>query len=261
MRIIMLLVGALLSFNLYANPWTEEFPDPCQGSFISSPYCSLDPDPLHCEWYYVGATNHSLCEGRPPFPRVCEIRGSCINPGEPIPPNPCDTEPAWCQGPTYRPAVAYNPAPVVYELPPADLLVVEYIKATGPVGHYFLTANPDEMVALDSGSTWRRTGQTFKAWSEWNYHAAPVWRYFGLNHFYTLDHQQISNLRFEHVFKEEGVAFYALPVGPFGCVAGTRSVDLIYNAVTMRFVADAALAEQLLRTPGWYYSSERFCVQ
>jgi hypothetical protein len=256
---------ALISFNAHASgywpdPWSEEFPDPCTGSYVSSPYCSLDPDPLHCSWYYAGGTNHPLCVGRPSFPRVCEIRGSCINPGEPIPPNPCDTEPAWCQGPNYRPnnvTPTPPPPPVEWSVPPANLTVVEYVS---PQGTFFLSTNVEEQALLDSQGVWRRTTQTFKAWSQ-QHNVYPVYRFWnGAVHFYTHDSDMVAARRFNRDAVEEGIEFYVVDQTPFGCPAGMRPVYLVWNSFRMRFVADSLMLQAYIN--GIYdHRNTGMCVQ
>lgn len=136
--------------------------------------------------------------------------------------------------------------------------VVEYYNAT--LAHYFITAEPAEMAALDGGAlggAWVRTGNTFPAWEAG---AAPVigvvmpvCRFFGTDqyradgsrigpnsHFYTADPAECEHVKTAWqstaangvsypAWHYESVAFsVVLPVGG-ACPAGTQGVYRAYN--------------------------------
>jgi alpha-tubulin suppressor-like RCC1 family protein len=131
----------------------------------------------------------------------------------------------------------------VVEFRNKDIPVVD----KGP-GHYFITAYPEEVVALDNGTFvkgWQRTGRAWRAWLESGSapaDAKPVYRFFSSrwnSHFYTADESERAALQAKNPTNDpavdwalESVAFYAAPStsscpsvsvqprSPFLCTAG-----------------------------------------
>ncbi len=112
--------------------------------------------------------------------------------------------------------------------------------------HYFLTSDPEEIVALDRGalSGWQRTGETFKIMrSDAGTHAAdiPVCRFYGQpshgldSHFYTASRAECDAVEAGYGgawLKERADAFYVVrPNEATGaCPAGTLPVYRLWNA-------------------------------
>ena len=124
--------------------------------------------------------------------------------------------------------------------------VVEYY--ADATGHYFVTAGPGEIAALDSTFDWRRTGQTFNAWldpANAPAGAVAVCRFYSSgpnSHFYTADGAECDNLKKIEVQQRaqtggkaysgwtyEGIAFYALTPTGGQCASGTDPVYRFYN--------------------------------
>lgn len=136
--------------------------------------------------------------------------------------------------------------------------VVEYYNAG--LEHYFITAEPAEIAALDGGAfggAWVRTGSTFPAWESGSVAGigitVPVCRFFGTDqyrsdgsrigpnsHFYTADPAECEHVKTAWqsiagngisypAWTYEGVAFaVVLPVAG-ACPAGTQGVYRAYN--------------------------------
>jgi hypothetical protein len=160
--------------------------------------------------------------------------------------------------------------------------IVEYY-ASG-IDHYFITAAPDEIAQLDSGSAgWMRTGLSFKAWlrpSDAPPSAQPVCRFYsrGANsHFYTGDAGECQWLRSLEQsqradatakgqtfggWQYEGIVFYALVPSNGQCPGGTAPVYRLYNnrAAELdpnhRFTADGPMRAAM---QGWVDEGVAFC--
>jgi hypothetical protein len=105
--------------------------------------------------------------------------------------------------------------------------VVEFRNDTIGTGHYFITAYPDEVLALDAGTFvkgWQRTGRAWRAWldqAEAPANAKPVFRFFSSrwnSHFYTGEDAERQKLQNNNPTNDpaidwalESTAFYALP--------------------------------------------------
>jgi len=126
--------------------------------------------------------------------------------------------------------------------------VVEYYSEQ--LDHYFITAWPDEIAALDAGVAFKRTGERFKAWlraSDAPASAVPVCRFYASgpnSHFYTanpgecaylksLQQKQASDAAAKGLpfqgWQFEAIAFYAVAPQNGACPAGTQPVWLAYN--------------------------------
>ena len=179
-------------------------------------------------------------------------------------------------------------APAVTE-PRSGLRVVEYYAQS--VDQYFLTANENEMRALDDGSLgWRRTGVTFVA-------SGPnaVCRFYGdlvagpRGHFYTarvdacdaMRSQDTNTPRGRLVYRFEGFAFnMGLPLQPFSdgrwrCPENARAIyqlkrpalggkDQAYRLVPAGRVDGGANGDDIVRNllaAGWAYEGHAMCSE
>ena len=111
--------------------------------------------------------------------------------------------------------------------------VVEFYNAA--IGHYFVTAFPEEIAALDEGrpvAGWTRTGVTWNAWRTAGESAdsVPVCRFFGTpgvgpnSHFYTANAAECATVKQNPDWTFEAVSFFIdVPQGT-GCVLGTEPI-------------------------------------
>ncbi len=106
-------------------------------------------------------------------------------------------------------------------------------------GHFFVTAFPEEVAALDANpaSGWSRTGTTFLVETDDTTGAAPVCRFFSAtfaprsSHFYTPYAQECADLKGGATWTYEAIAFYLrLPNADGTCPAGTEVLYRLYNA-------------------------------
>ncbi len=111
--------------------------------------------------------------------------------------------------------------------------VVEFYNAS--LGHYFITAFPEEAAMLDQGTLvpgWARTGV---AWSAWKFAgesptAVPVCRFFGTpnvgpnSHFYTADPNECATVKLNPHWTFEAIAFYIEPTQSGACAAKTEPI-------------------------------------
>jgi 5'-nucleotidase len=140
--------------------------------------------------------------------------------------------------------------------------LVEYYNAD--FGHYFITALPDEIGKLDKGTLggWKRTGQTFPAWTAAGSGTAPVCRFYSASfaakasHFLTPLASECQSVGRLPGWIDEGVVFHvALPDGSGACAAGNQPVYRVYNngqggAPNHRFATDRSLRQDML-SRGW----------
>lgn len=160
--------------------------------------------------------------------------------------------------------------------------VVEYYSAE--LDHYFISAWPDEVATIDPGSSFKRTGERFKAWlkaSDAPAYAVPVCRFYASgpnSHFYTADPAECQFLKsLEQKQKAdatakgqsfrgwqfEAIAFYALAPVNGSCAAGTQAVHRAYNNRAAqedsnhRFIGEQRLGAQL--PTGWVAEGVAFC--
>jgi hypothetical protein len=138
--------------------------------------------------------------------------------------------------------------------PPTDPQIasaVEYYYADW--NFYFETAFPDEIAALDGGAfggVWKRTGQSFKVWTQPTVAAAvdgvagikaavansATCRFFSTifdpksSHFYTPFDAECASLKAGNAWQYEGIAFYLQLADANGlCPAGTAPLYRLYN--------------------------------
>ena len=139
----------------------------------------------------------------------------------------------------------------------AQPVAVEYYHAG--FGHYFITANPQEAAALDTGQIkgWTRTGESFAVDG-----AANVCRFFSdtfapkSSHFYTPYQAECNALRVGFVWTFEDLVFRVdFPDANGACSAGKRPLYRLYNdgrsgAPNHRYTVRADLAATM-RSQGW----------
>jgi hypothetical protein len=148
---------------------------------------------------------------------------------------------------------------------------VEYFH--GGFGHYFMTAQADEIAGLDGGAfggVFSRTGREFDVYDGPVAGAIPVCRFFTVafapksSHFYTSDPVECAGVKLNPNWQYEKIAFYVRFHEP-ACPAGHVPVYRLYNngmtgAPNHRYTTDLALYNQFVNTMGWAPEGVRFCV-
>ena len=166
----------------------------------------------------------------------------------------------------------------------APAVVVEYYNEW--LDHYFMTASASEIALLDAGGQggWKRTGQTFKAWTQAADAppgAQPVCRFYAKgpnSHFYTADPNECEQLkqleRAQRAQAEgsgteflgwgyEGIAFYALAPDNGQCAPGAHPVWRSYNGRALqndsnhRFTVDSRVRDSMA---GWTLEGLALCA-
>jgi hypothetical protein len=154
------------------------------------------------------------------------------------------------------------------------LPAVEYFNAG--FGHYFMTADGDEITGLDGGAynfAFIRTGVGFNAWNGPAAGTVPVCRFFTTpgtfgaksSHFYTANQGECDLVKLNPNWIYEKIAFYiAVPVGG-ACSGGTLPVYRMYNAgqtgaPNHRFTTSFATYQQFTTTLGWDPEGIAFCA-
>ena len=147
--------------------------------------------------------------------------------------------------------------------PSASVPVIEYYDAG--FDHYFITANPNEIVALDSGDIagWTRTGFQFHAYATGANGTSAVCRFFSTafapksSHFYTPFASECAAVKTNAAWLlESDAAFYiATPAGDGSCAAGSVPVFRLYNsgqggAPNHRYTTDLSVRAQMIEH-GW----------
>ena len=166
---------------------------------------------------------------------------------------------------------------------PMPSVVVEYFNLD--TGHYFQTANPEEIAAIARGSAgpgWVQTGVSFHAWRtpDQSLHQGstcesgdapclPVHRFYSSksnSHFFTANPAEAAFLRRPgSEWASEGVAFYLpIPDAQGQCKAGTPIYRLYNdrwraNDSNHRFTPSAS-ARQYLVDRGWVPEGIAFCA-
>lgn len=148
-------------------------------------------------------------------------------------------------------------APVV-----AKVAAIEYHYAA--FDHYFITAIPNEISALDGGMFpgWMRTGEAFNVYSNPSVGSASVCRFFSTSfapkssHFYTPDAGECAIVNQNGGWLLEGDVMSApVPDQAGNCLAGTQPVYRLYNngqgaAPNHRYTTSLAIRSQML-AQGW----------
>jgi YVTN family beta-propeller protein len=149
---------------------------------------------------------------------------------------------------------------------------IEYVH-TG-FGHYFVTADPVEIHALDTGAfgnAWARTGFAFKVWSAPNPSTVPVCRYYSAafersTHVYSPYRDECAMLAAHPAWQAESYAFdVQLPLhagaGHGSCPPGTTILFRLFNnfeggAPNHRYTDDPILADRMVAERGWTREGE-----
>ena len=149
---------------------------------------------------------------------------------------------------------------------------VEYFHAV--FGHYFTTAQADEIAGLDGGAyggAFTRTGSAFSVLDGPVGGAVPVCRFFTIafapksSHFYTADPVECEGVKLNPNWQYEKIAFYVRVPTAGGCPAGTTPVYRMYNsgmtgAPNHRFTTDEAIYLDFTTNRGWAGEGVRFCA-
>ena len=153
--------------------------------------------------------------------------------------------------------------------------VVEYYNAG--FGHYFVTADDDEIAGLDAGAfdfAFIRTGRAFNGYASVSAGRVPVCRFFTTpgtfgtksSHFYTANQAECDGLKLNAAWVYEKIAFYiAVPGGNGACPAGLTPVWRMYNdgqtgAPNHRFTTDVLVYQDYTTTKGWSAEGIAFCA-
>ncbi len=155
---------------------------------------------------------------------------------------------------------------------PLPIPAVEYFHAG--FGHYFVTAQADEIAGLDGGAyggAFARTGTEFRVVDGPVDGAVPVCRFFTVafapksSHFYTADPVECDGVKANPAWQYEKIAYYIrVPTGS-GCPTGTIPVYRMYNsgqtgAPNHRFTTDPAVYAEFTTNLGWAPEGIRFCA-
>ena len=161
-------------------------------------------------------------------------------------------------------------------LPPAEwptVIVVEFYNAS--LNHYFLTAVPEEVAAIEGGAVgpgWLRTGYSFQGYPVDSKApgAANVCRFFGTPgigpsaHFFTADPAECALVKANPRWLYEGLAFSARLPSAGACPAGAEPVVRFFwpgsdvSQSRHRYVRDL-LEQQRMRDARWIEEGPVFC--
>jgi hypothetical protein len=138
--------------------------------------------------------------------------------------------------------------------------VVEFYNAAQD--HYFITSLPEEIAKLDSGSTWKRTGQHFQAHDTQVNGTNPVCRYYmppgyGDSHFFSASPAECARVRnlYPHFIRESDAAMHiAVPSASSGeCKTDHQPVYRVWNRradSNHRYTTDSATRDAMI-AQGW----------
>jgi len=154
----------------------------------------------------------------------------------------------------------------------APKLAVEYYH-TG-FGHYFMTADADEIYGLDHGAyggVFVRTGQTFYVIDGPAPGTADICRFFTVtfapksSHFYTGDPVECAGVKLNPDWQYEKIAYFIKAAVGGTCPFYTTPVFRMYNngmtgAPNHRFTTDESIYLDFTTTRGWAPEGVRFCA-
>jgi len=162
----------------------------------------------------------------------------------------------------------------VSAITPVVTPVVEYFNAG--FGHYFMTAQADEIAGLDAGAynfAFVRTGLGFNAWTAPATATVPVCRFFTTpgtfgtrsSHFYTANYYECLDLKGNPNWVYEKIAFHTQVPAAGVCAPNTVPIYRMYNhgqtgAPNHRFTTDAALYADFIANRGWDAEGIAFCA-
>lgn len=177
--------------------------------------------------------------------------------------------------PGFPPPSSPIPSPLAFQIqggaaavdhPWFEPLAIEYLHRQ--FGHYFVTANGDEMLALDlaNDAPWVRTGKQFKVWGQSAPELATVCRFWSdqsfapkSSHLYTPFDGECASLRAGSVWRYESGAFWLrLPEGAPGaqsCPQGSQPLYRVYNngqggAPNHRYTTESTVVDAMV-AQGW----------
>jgi len=145
----------------------------------------------------------------------------------------------------------------------ASSTAVEYFQTA--YGHYFVTASPTEIAALDGGTLrgWSRTGQSFEVLALGTPAAANVCRFWSdqsfapkSSHFYTPFVAECAKVKRDPIWRYEGEVFAVTLADAAGtCAPGTLPLYRLYNdgkgnASNHRYTTSLAIRSEML-AQGW----------
>jgi len=145
----------------------------------------------------------------------------------------------------------------------ASSTAVEYYQ--GGYGHFFVTASPTEIAALDRGTPpgWSRTGEAFEVLATGSPGSANVCRFWSdqsfapkSSHFYTPFVTECAKVKGNPIWRYEGEVFaVTLPDAAGTCAPGTLPLYRLYNdgkgnAPNHRYTTNSALRSEML-AQGW----------
>jgi len=152
--------------------------------------------------------------------------------------------------------------------------VVEYYNAG--FGHYFMTADEDEITGLDAGAfdyAFLRTGREFDAYASQVAGTVAVCRFFTTpgtfgsksSHFYTANPAECEGLKLGSAWVYEKIAFYARVPANGACAAGTVPIYRMYNngqtgAPNHRFTGDFSTYQAFTTSQNWSPEGVAFCA-
>jgi hypothetical protein len=144
---------------------------------------------------------------------------------------------------------------------------IEFFNDT--LGHFFVSATPAEIAALDAAGKWQRTGQSFAVGSG----TSGVCRFYGMppkgpdSHFFTADAAECQAVMTTFpAWTFEGHVFSATPAVNGQCPAGTLAVNRFFNnpttaaAINHRFTVTQQAFDQTLAM-GWVLEGVVMCAQ
>jgi hypothetical protein len=176
----------------------------------------------------------------------------------------------WAQGDGTVLAHEMETRRAIGAVPGQASAAIEYVNDR--LGHYFITAFPAEIAALDAGAhrgEWRRTGASFNVGGG----SAAVCRFYGLppkgpdSHFFTVDAAECEKVMRDYAtWTYEAHAFsIAAPVAGT-CAAGLVPVTRFYNSpsagadMNHRYVTSAQGAAEM-RGRGWIEEGVVMCAR
>lgn len=133
--------------------------------------------------------------------------------------------------------------------------------------HYFVTASPDEIAALDGGAfgaVWQRTGMSFPVWTQNTGAQVPTCRFFSTGfppkstHFYTPFATECNGLKADPNWQFEAIAFYLqLPNASGLCGTGSVPLYRVFNnfmggAPNHRYTTSVTVLNQMIAA-GWTF--------
>lgn len=137
------------------------------------------------------------------------------------------------------------------------------------MSHYFVSANADEVDALDAGkfAGWQRTGEGMSVFDDSSDSSSTVCRFFATGfapqstHFYSPFPHECQVLAASPVWRFEGIAFrWTLPEASGGCPPQTRPIFRLYNqgvggAPNHRYTESTSTLDAMLFA-GWAFEGD-----